>query len=119
RRAWDLLFHGSSGDATSKRERQADNKFAALAQSAAESGNRAAVHLDQPLHQREADAQSALGAVERAGALHEKIEHFGPQRGGNADARVTHAQHRLVILATHRNGDVSSLRSVLDRVADE
>ena len=77
RRARELLFHQATRDAALERERQANNEFAALAQSAARGGNRAAMHLDQPLHQRKADAQSSFGAVERTVALHEEVEHLG------------------------------------------
>ena len=51
----------------SARERQAHDELAALARARrCAPATRAAVHLDQPLHQRQADAEAALRAVERA-----------------------------------------------------
>ena len=52
--------------------------------------HRALVQLDQALHQREADAQAALAAVERAVALHEEVEHLGQQLRLDAGAVVAH-----------------------------
>src|SRR5256885_10510853 len=46
------------------------------------------LQLDQALHQREADAEAALRAVEAALALHEELEDLGQELGLDAGAVV-------------------------------
>jgi hypothetical protein len=50
------------------------------------------MQFDQAPHQRQADAQAALGAVDLI-ALHEDVEHMRQQVGRDADPGVAHAQH--------------------------
>ena len=81
--------------------------------------DRAAVHLDQPLHQRQPDAQAALRAVERAIDLREEVEHLGQHLRGNADAGVAHAEHRLLPFPRRGNPDRAALRRVLGGVVEQ
>ena len=53
--------------------------------------NAAVVHIDQPPHQRQANAESALRLLQRPINLREHIEDAGQHVAGNADAVVSHA----------------------------
>ena len=53
--------------------------------------DRPAVHLDQPPHERQADAQPALRPVERAVRLREQVEHARQHVRRDADAGVADA----------------------------
>ena len=62
-------------------------------------GHRAAVHLDDPLDERQADAEAAARASAGAIGLPEHVEHARQHLGMDADAGVADADHRLVALA--------------------
>ena len=80
------------------------------------------MQLDQVPDHREADADSALGAVERARVLHEQIEGPLQQVGGHSDAPVAHAHDRLAILDRRleldRAAGLRVLRGVVQQVAE-
>ncbi|HSP96210.1 MAG TPA: hypothetical protein VL049_03045, partial [Candidatus Dormibacteraeota bacterium] len=71
--------------------RQPDDELGAPPDPLAASLDPAAVHLDDLLHQREADAQPAAGAIEGLVGLDEQIEHPRQQVGANADSGIAHA----------------------------
>ena len=83
------LVRGSQG-------RQADDELAALVRPFAAGLDGAAVHLDQAADQRQADAQAALRAGDRAVGLGEQVEDPRQQVRFDADAVVANAQHRLL-----------------------
>ena len=56
-----------------------------------------AVHLGQPLHEREADAEAALRAPAVWLDLHEEVEHAGELRRIDADPGVAHADRHAVV----------------------
>ena len=58
-------------------DRQADDELAALAVALAVGLDAAAVHLDQPLDDGQADAQAALRLLQRPVHLREQVEHSG------------------------------------------
>jgi hypothetical protein len=89
-----LLLGGQGG--------QAHHELAALARPLAVGGDAAAVHLHQPAHQGQANAQAALGAVQAALGLHEQVEDAGQHVRRDADARVPHPQHQLAPLLPGR-----------------
>ncbi len=68
--------------------RQADDEFAAVAQAFAFGGDMAVVHLDQVLHQGQADAQPAMGAFERVVDLGKHVEDAPQHIRANANALV-------------------------------
>ena len=59
----------------------------AAARPVAARGDRPVVHLDQPPHQREADAEAALSGVSDAVDLREQVEHAVDDVGRDADPR--------------------------------
>ncbi len=78
-----------------------------------------AVSLDQVAGQGQADAQAALGAVERALPLHEHVEDAGQHVGPDADAVVDHRHHHLAALAPAAHHHRAARVGVLGRVGQE
>ena len=76
-----------------------------LSGAAAFRARRATVHLREPAHQREPDAQAAMGAVQAALALHEEVEDARQQVLGHAYAVVGDAQHGFAALRATRHAD--------------
>jgi len=77
------------------------------------------VHLDQPLHDGQPDAEAALGTVQRAFALHEQIENLRQQIGGDTGAVVGYAQHGLITLGVRLDSQLTIRIGELDRVGQE
>ena len=78
-----LAYQGDAG--------QAHPELRALVLAEADGLDAAAVHLGQPPRQRQADAQTALCAVEATLALCEQVEDARQQFVIDADALVAHA----------------------------
>ena len=101
---------------------EAHDDLAAPARAVAERSNRPAVQLDQAAYHREADADSALGAVQRARVLHEQVEGPLEQVGRHPDAPVAHPHDRLAILDRcldlDRAAGARVLRGVVQQVAE-
>ena len=98
---------------------QADDELAALVGAVAVRLDAAAVHLDQPAHQRQADAQPALRAVERAVDLGEQVEDARQHLGGMpmpvSRTRMTASSSS----ALHREGDRAAFLGVLGGVVEQ
>jgi hypothetical protein len=62
--------------------------------------DRAAVQSDQPLREREADAQAPRRAVQRAVGLREQVEDLRQKRFIDPHAIVAHAHLGMVLLAS-------------------
>nr|WP_229792281.1 hypothetical protein [Lysobacter bugurensis] len=77
------------------------------------------MHLDQALHQRQADTEAALRAVRRALALGEQFEHHGQQAGTDAEAVVGHVQRDGVAVRGGADADLPAFRRVTRRVVEE
>ena len=95
-----------------------DGERAALAR-ALSTADRAAVQLDQLLHQRQADAGALVGAAARALDAVEALEDVRQLLGGNAGAGVAHRQldaHCPVL--PHGDGDLA-LERELERVREQ
>lgn len=81
------------------------------------------MQLDEVPDHREADADAALGPIERARILNEQVEGALEQVGGHADTLVAHAHDRVLVL--HRQRDVDGgawfrvLRGVVQEVAED
>ena len=73
----------------------------------------------QALHEGEADAHAALGAIDGAGRLEEEIEHARQHLGADADPGVLHSEHGLVALSLQTDRDATAGIRVLDRVAEQ
>ena len=74
--------------------------------------DRAAVQLDQALHQREPEPEPALRAVERLARLEEQIEHVRQQLRRDADAVVRDLEHERPVLGPRRHAGDSPPGSV-------
>ena len=61
----------------SRRDGDLDHEFAAPTQPLAMSLDAASLHLDEPVNDRQADAKSALGLVDGALGLREKVKNSG------------------------------------------
>ncbi len=86
----------ASAAAAGEVERQPDDEGAALAGTGADGPHRALVQVDQLAHQRQPDAEPALGVVHVASDLAEHVEHRFQRFGGNADAAVGHRDDGVV-----------------------
>ena len=90
------VFSSAGGGWRGRRRRsfaedgQADDEFRAVAEAFAAGFDAAAVQFHKALHEREADPQAAVLAVQRAAGLHEKIEDMRQQFGLDARAVVAH-----------------------------
>ena len=87
--------------------------------------DRAAVHLDEVLHQRQADAQPALRPCGRRGPPGRTARRLrGSMSRGDADARVPDPEHRLAPLPLRGQPDPAAFGSVylaalVSRFADD
>src|SRR5207247_546471 len=104
------------GDLVTVDARQADVDQRDVGPEAPRRLYRPAVQLDEVAHEREADAEPATRALERAVALHEQVEHAGQQLGPDPCAAVAHAEHRALSLRLDAQHDFAARRRVLDRV---
>ncbi len=82
-------------------------------------GNAAALHLDQPSHERESDAEAALRAVERALELRERLEHHRQRACRDAHAGVPHAEHGVATFVRELDLDLSARVRVFRRIVDQ
>jgi hypothetical protein len=87
-------------------ERQPDDKLAPPSRALAGDRDAPPVQLDEVPHNRETDAQPALGARYRSLTLCEKIEHARKQVGRNPDTVVSDAQHRVGVLPAGAHSDM-------------
>ena len=78
-----------------------------------------AVQLDETAHQREADPEPALGAIERPLALHEEFEDAGKQLGRDPHAGVADRQESAIVVGAYADVDRAPRRRVLEGVGDE
>jgi hypothetical protein len=77
------------------------------------------VHLHQSLHQRQADSEPALRAVERPFALGEEVEGRGEHLGRDAHAVVLDRDAQLGAVAPAGEDDASAARRELGRVVQQ
>jgi hypothetical protein len=96
--------------------RQRDRECRALADALALAPDRPAVQDDDALGEREADAEPALGAVERALALGEEVEDALEELRRDAQAVCRSRARCSPRLAAHVDLDAPALRRVLGRV---
>src|SRR5256714_1570197 len=99
--------------------RQAHREDAAEPRARTVGRHRAPMQLGERPHQRQADPEAALRAVQRALALDEQAEDLRQHVAGDADALVLDPEHGIVALARRPHADGAAGRRVLHRVADE
>ena len=99
--------------------RQPDHELTPLARARAVGLDGAAVQLDQAADHRQADAQTALGAVQGGVGLGEQVEHPRQHVGRDARARIPDPDRRRVAFPPGRQGDVPALPGELDGVVEE
>ena len=102
-----------------RRQRQAHREHAARIRAATLGGHAAAMHLDQAPHQRQADAEPALRAVDGAADLAEHLEHAGQCIAGDPDPGVADHHHGLFSFTPHRQPDAAARRRVLGGVVEQ
>ena len=107
------------GAADSFRGGQADGELAPLAGAFALGGDAPAVHLDELLDERQADAEPAFGAGHRPVPLGEEVEDAGQQLGRDAHARVPDLDDDVVALAPGREPDAAPGVGILRGVRQE
>ncbi len=100
-------------------EPQPYDELGPRAPAAARRLDRAAVRLDEPLHEREAEPEPAESAVERGVALRERLEEARDQGGVDAYARVPHAKHREAVDGLEGQPDRVAAGGELGRVLEQ
>src|SRR5688500_14165750 len=95
------------------------DELAPLAQSRAGSADATAVHLDEPPHDGQADAQTALGASVRTIRLYEKVEDVRQDIGRETDAIVADAHDDRVVLSCRDELDLSFAPRELGGVVEQ
>src|SRR5512135_716830 len=95
-----------------------NDELATLALAFARGRYRAAVHLSKPAHQGQADAQAALGAVERTVHLGEEVKHLGQHLRGDAYTCVPNPDHGP-IAPFNLQGDSSPVWGVLRGIVEQ
>ena len=98
---------------------QADDKLAAFIGAVAAGLNAAVVHIDQPPHQRQANAESALRPLQRPINLREHVEDAGQHVAGDADAVVSHADDGITPFPFGGEPDVTAPLGVLGGVVQQ
>ena len=78
-----------------------------------------AVRLDQPPHDRQPDAETAVSPIQPALALHEQIEDPRQEIRRDADAGVAHAQDGLATDGLDLHGYRPARGRVLDRIRQQ
>ncbi len=118
-RTWTLPTPGIVVGHRRLQARQVDAELGTLADTGTVRLDMAVVQLDQALHQRQADAEAALVAIERAFALLEQVEHTRQQIGLDAHPVVAHGEHRRALLDRDRDVNAAALGGVLVGVAEQ
>ena len=85
---------------------QTNSEFAPFSATRAVGFHRAAVHFDEPLHERQANSQANLGSFHRAIDLREHVEDAIEHLGGDADAGIGDGYDGLGILSFGRQHDL-------------
>jgi hypothetical protein len=74
------------------------------------------MHFDQALYDRQANAQSALGPIERAITLYKEVEDPRQQLGCNACSGVRNLDDRTSLLAARLNQDLAAGIRIFGRI---
>ena len=100
-------------------DRQADDELAPLARPVAAGLDAPAVQLDQPLDQRQADAEPALRPHQRRFRLREHLEDARQHLGGDADAVVLDRHDHVAPLPLGTQPDAAAFLGVLGGVVEQ
>ena len=114
-RSFGLASH-RFGRHWSLRHRHPDGKFASSATPLARSLDGAAVQLDEPAHQSQAESESAARPVEWRRPLHEQIECMRQHLGRHSLSRIAHFEDQPAIVLIGNDGDPPTGRCELHRV---
>src|SRR5689334_2232501 len=79
----------------------------------------ATVEINQAPDQRKTDTEPSRLAVERVIGLREEVEHLWQHVPGDAGAVVAYADHGLLGLLRHADGELAARLGVLGRVVQE
>ena len=81
--------------------------------------HRAALHLDEPPHDRESEAQATVRTIERRRPLHEQFERMSENVIGHPLSVVAHADDGRSIFLRRAHGDRPTFPRELRRVVNE
>ena len=98
---------------------QAHHELAPLTRSRTLGFNAASVHLDQPLHQHQPDAEPALCAIQGEIDLHKHIKDSRQHLPGNAGAVIPDANSDPFVVAPGRHPDVPARTGVLGGIVQQ
>ena len=98
---------------------QADDELATEPFSRAERLDRAAMQLDQPPDEGQAEAEAVGARVARSAPSNEQIEDLRQQGGRDPAAGIADAQHRLRAVPLHADVDTAATRGVAERVVQQ
>lgn len=100
-------------------EREPDDEGAPRPWARAVGCDAPAVHLDQALDERQADAQTARRARPRGIDLYEHVEDVEDPIGGDTDAAVAHPDDGLLALLLHAESNVATIICELAGIVQE
>ena len=95
------------------------NELGAFAFTRAAGGDRAAVQLDEPFDEGEAEPEAAAAALDGLGRLHERLEEVLLRLGRHAGAVVTHANDGMALARLDTQDRLAASRRELRRVGQE
>ena len=93
--------------------------FRPLADAAAAHFDPAIVHFNQPVRQRETDAQPAGRSLENVSFLVKHLEQMRQRIRRNANPGIAHADHRLTVTDLRGKGDPAAARRELHGVVQD
>ena len=108
-----------SGDVWLRNDRQTNQELTPLTRSVALDLDVPSVHLDQILHQAQADTEPALRSGHRSLDLREHLEDRTQMGGGNADAGILHRHHHVAPLPLRRQVDATAVLAELGGVVEQ
>ena len=111
--------HGGRASGRTLEHGQPDGERAALVPPGALGRDRAAVHLDQPLDQRQPDAEAAGGPLDAPVHLGEHVEDAAQRLGRDADPVVADGDDDLLAAPLGGEPDVPAARGVLGAVGEQ
>ena len=97
---------------------QTHNKLTAFSQGTV-NRNLSTVHLHEPMHQCQSDAQPTLRAVQRTLRLCEEIENTRQKFRSDSDPRVTNCQNTVPILLLDGQPNVTTFFGVFSSVGEQ
>ena len=77
------------------------------------------MHQNEPLDQRQSNAQSAFRAIQSPIGLSEEIENMWQKFWGDADSRIANPNHRLLAFLLNGEPDVAAFVRILGGIVQQ